>query len=228
MKKTKIDWCDCTVNPVVGCPNGCAYCYARKINARFKWIKDWNKPQFFLERLKDFYSESPKTIFINSMSDIAYWQEEWITEVFNAIEKNKQHKYIALTKNYELLSEKINHLTETKGWDIKGVLFVGQTFDKAPNSNSFREYDFINIEPMLEEMETDEWYVDCYGACGPIGKAIIVGAETGKRKGKVTPQKEWIYKLVEYADDNGIPIFMKKSLLKIMGGDFRQDKLPWR
>lgn len=25
MKKTKIDWCDCTVNPVIGCKNGCAY-----------------------------------------------------------------------------------------------------------------------------------------------------------------------------------------------------------
>lgn len=25
MKKTKIEWCDCTINPVVGCKNGCPY-----------------------------------------------------------------------------------------------------------------------------------------------------------------------------------------------------------
>ena len=30
MKKTKIDWCDCTINPVVGCKNGCKYCYAAR------------------------------------------------------------------------------------------------------------------------------------------------------------------------------------------------------
>lgn len=34
-KKTKIDWCDSTWNPVTGCLHGCEYCYARKIAYRF-------------------------------------------------------------------------------------------------------------------------------------------------------------------------------------------------
>ena len=34
-KKTKIDWCDSTWNPVTGCLHGCAYCYARRIAERF-------------------------------------------------------------------------------------------------------------------------------------------------------------------------------------------------
>ena len=34
-KKTKIDWCDSTWNPVTGCLHGCEYCYARKIAKRF-------------------------------------------------------------------------------------------------------------------------------------------------------------------------------------------------
>ena len=34
-KKTKIDWCDSTWNPVAGCLHGCEYCYARKIAERF-------------------------------------------------------------------------------------------------------------------------------------------------------------------------------------------------
>ena len=34
-KKTKIDWCDSTWNPVTGCLHGCEYCYARKIANRF-------------------------------------------------------------------------------------------------------------------------------------------------------------------------------------------------
>lgn len=35
MKKTKIEWCDSTWNPVTGCLHGCEYCYARKIANRF-------------------------------------------------------------------------------------------------------------------------------------------------------------------------------------------------
>lgn len=34
-RKTKIDWCDATWNPVTGCLHGCEYCYARKIAHRF-------------------------------------------------------------------------------------------------------------------------------------------------------------------------------------------------
>lgn len=39
MNQTKIEWCDATVNPVMGCTKGCAYCYTRRLNQRFKWIK---------------------------------------------------------------------------------------------------------------------------------------------------------------------------------------------
>lgn len=35
MKKTKIEWCDTTWNPVTGCMHGCEYCYARRIAERF-------------------------------------------------------------------------------------------------------------------------------------------------------------------------------------------------
>lgn len=230
MRKTKIDWCDCEVNPVVGCPNGCPYCYARKINDRFHFISCWEKPQFYPERLKQFESQKAQRVFVNSMSDIAYWKEEWLIALFNAIQANKQHRYIALTKNYPLFLDKIEELTKTQGWDILDVFFVGQTFDKAPkNIDDIQISNFLNIEPILEEMPTDEWYNDYYGIGETqiCGKAIIVGAETGNRKGKVIPKKEWIDELVRYADENKIPIFMKESLRAIMGDDFRKDKLPW-
>lgn len=34
-KKTKIDWCDSSWNPVTGCLHNCEYCYARRIAERF-------------------------------------------------------------------------------------------------------------------------------------------------------------------------------------------------
>lgn len=46
---------------------------------------------------------------------------------------------------------------------------------------------------------------------------IIIGAETGHRKEKVVPKFEWIKKIVVEADYNGIPVFMKDSLIPIVG-----------
>lgn len=34
-RKSRIDWCDATWNPVTGCLHGCEYCYAEKIAKRF-------------------------------------------------------------------------------------------------------------------------------------------------------------------------------------------------
>ena len=52
-------------------------------------------------------------------------------------------------------------------------------------------------------------------------------AETGNRKGKVIPKKEWIDDIVMLADHFKINVFMKESLRVIMGDKFRQDSLPW-
>ena len=48
-------------------------------------------------------------------------------------------------------------------------------------------------------------------------KWIIIGAETGHRKEKVIPEFEWIKRIVVEADYNGIPVFMKDSLIPIVG-----------
>lgn len=44
-KKTKIDWCDSTWNPVTGCLHGCEYCYARGIANRFAGYDDKKYPK---------------------------------------------------------------------------------------------------------------------------------------------------------------------------------------
>ncbi len=222
MNKTKIDWCDCTVNPVVGCPNGCEYCYARKLNKRFKWIPDWDKPQFFPERLKSFYEHTPKSIFIDSMSDIGTWRQEWLEQVLDAIIANPQHKYIALTKRPDLLSKKLMKIlseNRRKGFVYNGNLFFGISITTQAQADSVRDkVDFYSIEPILEPIVLP-W--------DSFPKAIIIGAETGNRKGKVIPQKTWIDDLVRQADEHGSAVFMKESLRQLMGDDFRQDKLPW-
>ncbi len=212
MKQTKIEWCDYTCNPVIGCKHNCPYCYAREINKRFGFVKDFNCPQFFPERLKQFETKKPKSIFVDSMSDIAFWQSEWISEVINAININPHHNYIFLTKRF----------TTTIGHWLPYV-FNGATTttQKAADLAALNtEFRFWSVEPILEPIKITKLK-------GNKLDLVIIGAETGKREGKVIPQKEWITSIVNECDRAGVKVFMKNSLKNIMGADFRQDALPW-
>lgn len=220
MRKTKIDWCDSTINCVYGCPNNCEYCYGNVMNKRFHFCKDWKVPEWKPEHLKEFYSKKPKTIFIDSMSDIGTWQQEWFNAVAKAINDNPQHKYIALTKRFEKYSELYTHANV----EYIDNLWVGTSVTTQAQADKYTTLfhylpDFFSIEPILEPIRLEDF---------AIPDALIIGAETGSRKGKVIPQKEWIDSLVKQADEHNCIVFMKESLRNIMGDDFRQDKLPWR
>jgi len=57
-------------------------------------------------------------------------------------------------------------------------------------------------------------------------KWAIIGAESGKRRSKVTPEKAWIADIAQSCKEWGIPVFMKESLRGIMGDDLIQE-YPW-
>lgn len=220
MKITKIDWCDSTLNPVVGCKNHCRYCYARKINDRFNFIKSWEEPQFFPERLKQLNSKTPKTIFMDSMSDIDYWEKDWVIKTFEAIEQNKRHKYIFLTKY--LRKDKNNSGVQIL-FSLRNMLnykniFIGKTITNKNQYCYEEKWDFLSIEPLLEPIDfTPNKFLDL----------VIIGAETGNSPSKIVPKKEWIDNIVKTCNEYGVKVFMKSSLKEIMGKDFRQDTLIW-
>lgn len=218
MKQTKIDWCDCTLNPVKGCSNGCEYCYARKLNDRFHFVKDWNKPEFFPEVLEQLKSKKPKSIFMDSMSDIGLWEKDWLDKTIEAMQQNRQHRYIFLSKC------KWGYINQKFIFGLDEVLFFGLSVTKVSDLNKLNHtyFDFISIEPLLEDLQLDK-YIDY-----PISiKQVIIGAETGNRKNKVIPKKEWVDSIASFCDKHKLRVFMKESLREIMGKDFRQDKLLW-
>ena len=222
MKITKIDWCDCTVNPVVGCPNGCKYCYGRVMNSRFGFVPCWDKPEFRPEQLKQFKSKTPKSVFIDSMSDIGTWKDEWLKAVIEAIRINNQHWYISLTKtDTRRLIDRIMKFQGDNREPLK--LFIGKSITTQEQADAIAKNteitDFLSVEPLLEPIDMSKVIFTT--------QAVIIGAETGRRKGKVIPQKKWVKDIVEQADLLGITVFMKESLRKIMSDDFRQDALPW-
>ena len=219
MKKTKIEWCDSTINPVVGCTYGCQYCYARKMNQRFSWIDDFFKPQFFPERLKQLNQKKPQVIFMNSMSDIADWQEEWLEATLDAIELNPQHQYMFLTKRIHDISRSTSRSVERLK-NIENVwLGITVTNNEDMANNSYEIYrlwstkckKFVSFEPLHEHIKSDfMWYLS-------VLDWFIIGAETGNRKEKIIPKYDWLKNILSTAVSQDIPVFIKESLFPIIG-----------
>lgn len=234
MNKTKIDWCDSTWNPVTGCLHGCEYCYAKGIANRFGFHAsepDINErvllempisagkkvpypfdfqPTFHRYRLDEYADKKGRNIFVCSMADLfGDWvPNEWIEEVFNACRNAPQHNYLFLTKNSERYIELENNRKLPWADNFWFGTSVTKLSDKYTWFTEKKFHWFLSVEPMLEdlgEMAPDsakpEW--------------IIIGAETGKRKDKVVPERAWIESLVTECRKYNIPIFMKSSLAEI-------------
>jgi len=229
--KSKIDWCDATCNFVIGCKRGCKYCYAQRMNRRLRFVKKWNEPEFKPNAEKALKCKKPKAIFMNSMSDVCFWEEDELKKVVDAMIRNPQHNYIFLTKHTSLnnLVFALTDMCEVQS-DFETCLenvFLGLTITcqddlqmiktLKENNCEFR-FDFLSIEPLHGAIELVDWDSLCL---------VIIGAETGYRKDKIIPKKEWVDSIVKQCDAARIRVFMKENLRKIMGDDFRQDELVW-
>jgi protein gp37 len=176
-----IGWAQKSWNPVVGCQYGCSYCYAKKMNDRFKFIPNWEIPVFFKERLNEpLLLKKPSVIFVGSMCDLfGDWVNiKWIDAVIEITKQCPQHTFMFLTKNpvgYNGFSFPENcriGLTITSGNQQKLLDFFYYSTGKR----------FLSIEPLLGSFE---------GIIFPGIDMVIIGAMTGKNA--VIPKKEWIH-----------------------------------
>ena len=185
-------------------------------------------PTLHRYRLNDYIGKKGRNIFVCSMADLfGDWvPDEWIQEVFDACEKAPQHNYLFLTKNpqryVELQDKKILPKKDNMWYGTS--ITDGRSLVKFSNSYSsihFRTNLFLSVEPILSDIsKTATWneLVECYH----IGW-VIVGAETGKRKDKVIPKREWIEQIAFCCYVNNIPLFMKSSLADIWGEPLIQE-----
>lgn len=181
----------------------------------------------------------PRTIFVCSMADLfGEWvPDEWIRQVFEACKAAPQHRYLFLTKNPdryfslhsngELPNEKnffYGITMDTKWSALKGVrILITNELGAAIGGNRFNHANiFASVEPMLEDFGQV-----VSGLIAVHVPWIIIGAETGRRKDIVKPEKEWVMRLSVQSKKLGGAVFMKESIREIMGDDFRQE-FPWR
>lgn len=251
MNNTKIEWCDSTWNPVTGCLHSCEYCYARKIATRFGKGRGegiyhflgepMSNPNLGLDNRIDPYPfgfdptfhryrldepqrwKKPRTIFVCSMADLfgGWVPDEWIEQVFEACAKAPQHRYLFLTKN----PKRYIKLNEAGKLPKSPNMWFGSTITNADTEYFYSNTHnvFLSIEPLLSEFPKNGLVHK--NDCGI--NWIIIGAETGNRKDKVVPEKEWIDIICESADEIGIPVFMKDSLVPIIGEENMRREFPW-
>ena len=164
----------------------------------------------------------PRTIFVCSMADLfGEWvPDEWIISVFNTCRIANWHRYLFLTKNpgrYLKLAEKGILPSEENFWFGTSVTEPEMLYFFSDEHKSF-----TSIEPLHARF--GEW--GFAHRRHNLPGWIIIGAETGNRKGKIVPEKAWVDEIAQQAKENSIPVFMKESLREIMGEDFRQE-FPW-
>lgn len=254
MNRSRIEYCDYTWNPVTGCLHDCPYCYARKQTLRFggdirlnlndpRCEGDKEKMLLILREpfagKNDRFSPAPfgfyptlhtyrldwieklktgATIFVCSMADLfgAWVPDEWILKVFEACRKFPQHNYLFLTKapgRYQALLDRGLLPEENNFW--YGSTATGSS---ATVFESERVNTFVSIEPILEPFAWDG------GNTFPKVDWVIIGAETGNRRDKVHPCKEWIDDLILHYKAAATPVFLKNSLKALYGDSLLQEQ----
>jgi protein gp37 len=238
-----IGWCDKTINYVRGCNNSCSYCYARRFNKR-TWEKmfdiEWNyrwendigntgkqltgledkmknfKPVFMYSQFAKLLPKRPMRIFMDSMSDICFWENSWIKKALEKIKEYPQHQFLFLTKQSDVY---LKYDYPKNCW--LGVTIINNNVDDQVRwmvCNDLENKMFISIEPIQENIDQNilsffDW--------------VIIGVESGNRKNKIIPELGWIENIRQYCYDKNIPYYEKDNLRNVLNRELIKEFPAW-
>lgn len=167
-------------------------------------------------------------IFVGAMADVfGVWvPDEWIKEILDVCRAYPIHNYLFLTKNpnryvelclKELLPECKNMWYGVTVTNSRQAYTAEATMQDMPHEAGA----FLSIEPILEDISHDLEIT-----IANFTDWVIIGAETGRSKAKIIPKKEWIENIVKQCDEAQIPVFMKDSLIPIIGEENMRRDFP--
>ncbi len=224
MSKTKIGWCDYTINPVRGlCPVGCTYCYARRHYQRFHLFKDgtpnpawdykirympidWvNREIDRIDNRRGAAGENARIFIGSTMELFGGWiDKDYMRQIFSLVAGWPEHTFIFLTKRPGNL---IKYSPFPKNCWV-GISVTNQKDVEErliPLERIRASVRFVSVEPMAGEIDFK------------LGIAylswVIIGAQT-PASAKTAPKVEWIKEIVEAADTAGIKVWLKENLYR--------------
>jgi protein gp37 len=211
-----IEWTDATWNPVRGCTKispGCKHCYAETFAERFRGVPGHPYEQGFdLKLAPHKLSEplnwsSPKTIFVNSMSDLFQdgIADSFIEHVGRVMQMADWHTYQVLTKRAAHMREMLSGPLSFAG-KLRHVWWGVSVEDRKyglPRIDELRETPaalrFLSVEPLLEDLGE----IDLTGI-----HWVIVGGESGHGARRMAP--EWVRSIREQCTATDVPFFFKQ------------------
>ena len=169
--------------------------------------------------------KKPANIFVCSMADLfgPWVPDEWIERVFEACKAAPWHNYMFLTK-YPQRYAALANAGKLPTRRVQPNFWYGTTVTRAGEAafmHAVTYNTFLSIEPISGPLDA---------GLGSFGGSrwIIVGAETGNRKGKIAPERAWIENIIEAAWLTHAAVLLKdsKELRAVWGDDLVQQFPP--
>lgn len=222
-----IEWTEATWNPVTGCTKvspGCDRCYAERVALRFPKTFP-NGFNLTLQRhLLDLPKRwrSPKTVFVNSMSDLFHKDvpDSYIKDVFEVMAACPQHTFQVLTKRAERLARLAPKLPWSPniwmGVSVESPKFLWRVdyLRKVPAAVRF-----VSAEPLLESLKR----INLEGV-----HWLIAGGES--QPGARPADLQWFRELRDACKATGTKYFLKQlggHPSKRGGSDAKLDRRLW-
>ena len=213
---SKIEWTEATWNPVRGCLKispGCKHCYAETFAERFRRVPGHPYEYGFDPRLvpakllEPLDWPTPKTVFVNSMSDLFQdaIPDEYVSAVAEVMLRTSWHTYQVLTKRADrmqrLLSGKLRSAAEASHiwWGVSVEDRRHGLARVALLSETPARVRFLSIEPLLEDLGP-------FDLCGI--QWVIVGGESGA--GARPMERAWVEEIRRKCQAEGVLFFFKQ------------------
>lgn len=208
---SSIEWTEATWNPVTGCSKisaGCKNCYAERMAYRLQAMGKPGYVDAFKLTLQPDALEvplswrKPKTIFVNSMSDLFHPEVglAYTRRVFNVMNRSLRHTYQILTKRPEIALKYASRLSWTPniwiGASVEDARVVGRIKFLQQIPAHIR---FLSLEPLLGPLPNLP--------LEHIGWAIV-GGESGP--GSRPMEREWVIEIRDQCHAAKVPFFFKQ------------------
>ena len=234
-EKTKIQWCDHTFNPWIGCEKvneGCKFCYAEALMdhryGRVKWgpqgtrsrTKTWKDPiKWNREALA---AGERRKVFCASLADVFEDRPElvpWRQELFELIDRCQSLDWLLLTKRPENIDrmwpDNAKRDNVWLGTSIANQNNADVYIDRLIRSKAFCEFLFLSVEPQIAYVDLHSWF-------HPFSLIdwVIVGGES--KQGKEEPRRfdiRWAMDMIWMCRDANIPCFIKQLGSNVWSGN---------